>query len=61
MGIGTYLKYYVKDTGGVSKLIADRLKERGWVALGEKKDITPDDVEKIIELSLHGAEELVLK
>lgn len=61
LGIGTYLKYYVKDTDGVSKLIADRLKERGWVALGEKRDITPNDVEKIIELSLHGAEELVLK
>lgn len=51
MEISTQLSDYTKDYKGFAQLIKSRFEERGWSALGERKDITPSDVEKIIEMS----------
>lgn len=51
MEISTQLSDYTKDYKGFAQLIKSRFEERGWGALGERKDITPSDVEKIIEMS----------
>lgn len=51
LGIDTKLSDYTKDYEGFAQKIKTRFEERGWVAMGERKDITPDDVEKIIEMS----------
>tara|TARA_R110002049_G_scaffold94490_10_gene232604 strand:- start:451 stop:1611 length:1161 start_codon:yes stop_codon:yes gene_type:complete len=51
VGIDTKLSDYTKDYEGFAQKIKSRFEERGWVAMGERKDITPSDVEKIIEMS----------
>lgn len=52
LGIATSLKIYTKTYQMAPELISRRLETRGWIALGEHKDITPSDVEKIVEMSL---------
>lgn len=32
--------------------VASRLEKRGWIGLGERKDITPDQVEQILSLAM---------
>jgi NADP-dependent alcohol dehydrogenase len=51
VGIDTKLSDYTKDYEGFAQKIKSRFEERGWLAMGERKDITPSDVEKIIEMS----------
>ena len=51
VGIDTKLSDYTKDYEGFAQKIKSRFDERGWLAMGERKDITPSDVEKIIEMS----------
>jgi NADP-dependent alcohol dehydrogenase len=51
LGIKTKLSEYTENYKTCAAFAADRLKSRGWVALGERKDITPEDVFKIIEMS----------
>jgi NADP-dependent alcohol dehydrogenase len=51
LNIKTKLSEYTDDYKRAADFAADRLKSRGWVALGERKDITPEDVVKIIEMS----------
>ncbi|MGY5352198.1 iron-containing alcohol dehydrogenase [Wenyingzhuangia sp. IMCC45533] len=48
LGIDTKLSDYTKDYKGTAEEVANRLKQRGWIALGEHKKLTPPDVEKII-------------
>lgn len=52
LGIATTLRIYTEDYVTAPSTIANRLQERGWVALGERKDITPMDVETIVKMSL---------
>jgi NADP-dependent alcohol dehydrogenase len=52
LGIATKLSEYGVDTTGIEKRAADQLHNYGWTALGEHKDITPADVEKILEMAL---------
>lgn len=52
LGIATTLRIYTEDYVTAPSTIAKRLQERGWVALGERKDITPMDVETIVKMSL---------
>lgn len=52
LGIATTLKIYTEDYQNAPQIIAQRLEQRGWVALGEKRAITPTDVEKIVSMSL---------
>lgn len=51
LNIATKLSDYTKDYEGTAQKIAARFTERGWVALGEHKTLTPADVEKIVEMS----------
>jgi NADP-dependent alcohol dehydrogenase len=51
LGIKTKLSEYTDDYKKCATFAAERLKSRGWIALGERKDITPNDVMNIIEMS----------
>ena len=51
LGIATRLSEYTKEYKGTAELISKRFTERNWVALGEHKNLTPNDVEKIVEMA----------
>ncbi|MBB5636467.1 NADP-dependent alcohol dehydrogenase [Pedobacter cryoconitis] len=51
LGIDTKLSEYTGDYQGTAEKIAKRFTERGWMGLGERKSLNPDDVRKIVELS----------
>ena len=51
LNIKTKLSEYTADYKQSAAFAAERLKSRGWIALGERKDITPEDVYKIVEMS----------
>jgi NADP-dependent alcohol dehydrogenase len=49
LDIPTRLSYYTTQYQGTAEKVSQSLSKRGWVALGEHKDITPDRVKTIIE------------
>jgi len=49
--IKTALAEYTDDYEGTAQEIANRFTERGWKGLGERQSLTPQQVEKIIEMS----------
>lgn len=51
MGMQTKLSEYTQDYEKTADFIAKRFEERGWKGLGEKKNITPEKVKNIVELS----------
>jgi NADP-dependent alcohol dehydrogenase len=51
LDIKTKLSEYTNDYKDTSRIITERFKERGWKGLGERKDITPEDVKEIVEMS----------
>ena len=51
LNIDTRLSDYVSNYEGTAQLIAQRLKDRGWIALGEHKTLSPDKVEKIVSMA----------
>jgi NADP-dependent alcohol dehydrogenase len=51
MGMETKLSDYTKDYYNTASFIVDRFKERGWIGLGEKQNITLDKVKSIVEMS----------
>jgi NADP-dependent alcohol dehydrogenase len=51
MGMETKLSDYTKDYDNTASFIVDRFKERGWIGLGEKQNITLDKVKSIVEMS----------
>lgn len=51
LDIKTKLSDYTKDYEGTAELIANTFTKRGWLGLGENKNISPDDVKKIVEMS----------
>ena len=51
MGMDTKLSDYTKDFDKTADFIADRFKERGWLGLGEKQNITLEKVKEIVEMS----------
>lgn len=51
LGIKTKLSHYTDNYEGTAKTIMKRFTERGWTGLGENKDLTPTDVEKIVEMA----------
>lgn len=52
LGVATKLSDYTGDGEKAVEWIAERFNERGWLAMGEKKNITIDKVREIIKLSL---------
>jgi len=51
LGIKTKLSEYIDDYKSTASLIAQRFEERGWVALGEHKTMTPKAVAKVVEMA----------
>ena len=51
MGMQTKLSENTDDYQKSAAFIADRFTERGWKALGEKQNITPEKVREIVEMS----------
>ncbi|MDB5273194.1 MAG: NADH-dependent alcohol dehydrogenase [Chitinophagaceae bacterium] len=51
LGVETKLSDYTKEYAHTAQFIEERFTQRGWKGLGEKKDITPADVKKIVEMS----------
>ena len=51
IGIDTKLSEYTKEYKGTAAKIAKRLSDRGMTALGEHRSLTPEDAEKIVEMS----------
>jgi NADP-dependent alcohol dehydrogenase len=51
LGIKTALSDYTDDYKGTAEIIKKRFTERGWKGLGERQDVTPSDVEKIVEMA----------
>ncbi len=51
LDIKTKLSDYTDDYSKAAAFASERLKNRGMIALGERKDIKPEDVLKIVEMS----------
>ncbi len=51
MGMQTKLSDYTSDYEKSADFIVNRFVERGWKALGEKQNITPQKVREIVEMS----------
>jgi NADP-dependent alcohol dehydrogenase len=51
MGMDTKLSDYTKEYNKTADFIVDRFKERGWLGLGEKQNITLEKVKEIVEMS----------
>ncbi|QZK91671.1 iron-containing alcohol dehydrogenase [Flavobacterium sp. CHNK8] len=51
MGMDTKLSDYTKEYDKTADFIVDRFKERGWLGLGEKQNITLEKVKSIVEMS----------
>jgi len=51
LGIKTKLSEYTKDYKGTAQIISKRFEERGWKGIGEHGKVTPEAVEKIVEMS----------
>jgi NADP-dependent alcohol dehydrogenase len=49
--IKTRLSEYTDIYSGTSDIVYNRFQERGWKGLGERKDITPEDAKRIVEMS----------
>jgi NADP-dependent alcohol dehydrogenase len=47
----TQLSQYTSDYEKAPAAIRKTFEARNWVGLGERKDITPEDVEKIVKMS----------
>ncbi len=51
LDVNTKLSDYTDSYDNTAQIIFDRFVERGWTGLGEHKDVTPEDVRKIVEMS----------
>lgn len=48
LGVPTKLGHYIDELGETQKIIKNRFEDRGWIAIGENGDITPEKVAEII-------------
>jgi NADP-dependent alcohol dehydrogenase len=51
MGMDTKLSQYTEDYERSADFIYNRFNERGWKAMGERQNITPEKVREIVSLS----------
>ena len=51
MGMNTKISDYTLDYEKTADFIVKRFEERGWKALGERQNVTPEKVKAIVELS----------
>ncbi|MCC9042213.1 iron-containing alcohol dehydrogenase [Myroides sp. M-43] len=52
LGVQTTLRNYIDEGDKAVEWIVNRFEERGWVAMGEMKNITLDKVREIVRMSL---------
>jgi NADP-dependent alcohol dehydrogenase len=52
LGVKTRISEYTDNTSFIASEIKNRFIERGWIEMGERNAITPDDVEQIVINSL---------
>jgi NADP-dependent alcohol dehydrogenase len=52
LGIETRISNYTEVSPEFPAILKARFIERGWIAMGERQAITPEDVEQIVKLSL---------
>ncbi len=48
LGVETRLSAYTEDYQGTAEEIAQRFTSRGWLGIGEKRAVSPDDVKMIV-------------
>jgi NADP-dependent alcohol dehydrogenase len=51
LGMKTRISENVENSEGTAELIVKRFEDRGWLALGERQNITPEKVREIVALS----------
>ncbi len=51
LGIKTLLSEYTDEYLGTAEIISKRFTERGWLGLGERRNLKPSDVEQIVKMS----------
>lgn len=51
LGVKTRLSEYTSDYAHTGEFIEKRFTERGWKGLGERRDITPEVIKEIVEMS----------
>lgn len=51
MGIHTKLSEYTTDYEKTANIITERFESRGWKGLGERQNVTPERVKKIVTMS----------
>ena len=51
LGIDTRLSAYTDDYQNIGKETAEIFTKRNWLGLGEHKKITPEDVQKVLEMT----------
>lgn len=51
LGIDTKLSDYTENYKGTAEEIAKRFTDRGWLGLGEHQSLSPDKVEKIVQMA----------
>jgi NADP-dependent alcohol dehydrogenase len=52
LGIETKISAYTSDYAHVAQTIRKRFEERGWIAMGERQDLTPEEAERIVTASI---------
>lgn len=52
MGVKTHLSDYTENYKDTAGIIKKRFEERGWEGIGERKDLSPSEAEKIVEMSV---------
>lgn len=51
LGVKTRLSDYTNNYEGTAEKIAKRFTERGWLGIGERRDLSPESVAEIIRMS----------
>jgi NADP-dependent alcohol dehydrogenase len=51
LGMKTKISDYTADYKNTANFIVNRFAERGWVAMGEKQNVTLEKVKEIVEMS----------
>jgi NADP-dependent alcohol dehydrogenase len=51
LGMKTKISDYIADYKNTANFIVNRFAERGWVAMGEKQNVTLEKVKEIVEMS----------
>ncbi len=51
LGIKTKLSEYTDNYKGTAEIVSKRFTERGWLGLGERRNLKPSDAEEIVKMS----------